>query len=86
MGKYEAVKKIEKFQKTEHPGFKFNYLFLGTKFKLLFDLGQRLEELCAGIRKLNKKRAEEKKTPLSIVHLLPFFDYEENRTWIKNRT
>ena len=58
-------------------GFKFNPLFLGTKYELLFNLGQRSEELCAGILKLNKKRAEEKKIPLSIVDLLPFFDYVE---------
>ena len=49
------------------------------------DLRQRSEELRAGILKLNEKRAEDKKTPLSVVDSTPFFDYVE-KTWIKNRT
>lgn len=48
------------------------------------DFRQR-SELLAAVFKLNEKRAEEKKTPLIIVYLTPFFDYVE-KTWIKNRT
>jgi hypothetical protein len=49
------------------------------------DLKQRSEELRASLVKLNDKRAEENKAPLTVIDLRPFMDYVE-KTWIKNRT
>lgn len=39
----------------------------------------------ASLVKLNDKRAEENKAPLTVIDLRPFMDYVE-KTWIKNRT